>query len=106
MGFMSLSPLSVVSTMVKLGEQQVAWKECWVEYWLKKLQESMDQGTGCHHITEILLKTVFNTMQSINLTCVENKAFETIVRKRENAGNKHFLLFPHNVLYSSQHKFQ
>ena len=33
---------------------------------LKELQESMDRCTGHHHITEILLKTALNTIQSIN----------------------------------------
>ena len=34
------------------------------------------------------------------------KAFENIVGKGENAGNQHFLLFPHNVFYPFQTKFQ
>ena len=33
----------------------------------KKVEESMDRSTGCRDITEILLKTVLNTIQSINL---------------------------------------
>ena len=32
----------------------------------KKIQDSMDRCTGCHEITEILLKTMLNTTQSIN----------------------------------------
>ena len=47
-------------------KQPVAWKECCTDYWLKELQESMDRSTGCHDITEILLKTASNTIQSIN----------------------------------------
>ena len=49
-----------------IGKQPVAWKEYCVVYWLKELQESMDRCTGCSDMTEILLKTAFNTMQSIN----------------------------------------
>ena len=51
-----------------VGKQLVAWKEYWAEYWLKELQESMDRFTGCHNITEILLKTALTPYnQSINL---------------------------------------
>ena len=46
-------------------KQPVAWKEYCAKYWLKELQESMDRSTGCHDITEILLKTALNTIQSI-----------------------------------------
>ena len=35
------------------------------EYWLKELQESMDRCTCCHDITEILLKTMLNTIQQL-----------------------------------------
>ena len=35
---------------------------------LKELQESMDMCTGRHDITEVLLKTALNTIQSINLS--------------------------------------
>ena len=49
-----------------VGKQPVAWKEYCVEYWLKELQESMDRCTGCCDITEILLKTALNNIQSIN----------------------------------------
>ena len=49
-----------------VGKQLVAWKEYCAEYWLKELQESMDWCTGCYNITGILLKTVLNTMQSMN----------------------------------------
>ena len=51
-----------------VGKQPVAWKEYWAEYWLKELQESTDRCTGCCNVTEILLKTDLNTIQSINLT--------------------------------------
>ena len=46
-----------------VGKQQVAWKEYCAKCWLKELQESMDRCTDCRDITEILLKTVFNTIQ-------------------------------------------
>ena len=49
-----------------LGKQPVAWKEYCGEYWLKELQESMGRCTGRHFVTEILLKRVLNTIQSIN----------------------------------------
>ena len=45
-GFIPLSPLSVVSTMVMWEKQPVAWKEYRAEYWLKELQESMDKCTS------------------------------------------------------------
>ena len=46
----------------------MAWKEYRAEYW--KLQESMDRCTGRRDITEILLKTSLNTIQSINQSIV------------------------------------
>ena len=70
--FIPFSPLSIVLTMVMwesngyVRKQPVALKEYCAEYWLKELQESMDRYTGCHDITEIPLKTVLNTTQSIN----------------------------------------
>ena len=62
-GFIPLSPLSSDNDYV--GKQPVAWKEHCAEYWSKGLQESMDRCTGCHDITEILLKMVLNKIQSI-----------------------------------------
>ena len=47
-------------------KQPVAWKEYCAEYWLKELQESMDRCTGRQDVTEILLKTALNSVQSIN----------------------------------------
>ena len=35
-------------------------------YWLKEHQESMDKCTGRRDITEIILETALNTIQSIN----------------------------------------
>ena len=49
-----------------MGKQPVAWKEYCAEYWLKELQGSMDRCTNLRDITEILLKTALNTIQSIN----------------------------------------
>ena len=51
-----------------VGKQPVAWKEYFAEHWLKKLQESVDRCTDRGDITEILLKTVLNTIQSINFS--------------------------------------
>ena len=48
-----------------VGKQPVAWEEYCAEYWLKEFQESMDRCTGRHDRTEILLKTAFNSIQSI-----------------------------------------
>ena len=50
-----------------LGKQPLAWEEYCAEYWLKVFQESMDRCTVHCDINEILLKTAFNTIQSINL---------------------------------------
>ena len=50
-----------------VGKQPMAWKEYCTEYLLKELQESMDRWTGRRDITELLLKTVLNTInRSIN----------------------------------------
>ena len=49
-----------------VGKQPVAWRENCEEHWLQKLQESMDRCTGRCNITEIMLKTALNTIQSIN----------------------------------------
>ena len=64
-GFFLLSPLSVISTMVMWElKQPVAWKDNCAEYWLKELKESMDRCTGRCNISEILLKTALNTIQT------------------------------------------
>ena len=49
-----------------MGKQPVAWKEYCAEFWFKKLQKSMDRCTDRRDITELLLKTPLNTIQSIN----------------------------------------
>ena len=56
---MTASPLPV-------GKETVAWKEDCAEYWIKELQESMDRCTGRRDMTEILLKTALNSIQSIS----------------------------------------
>ena len=48
-----------------MRKQPVAWKEYCAEHWLKELQESMDRCTGHRDITETLLITVLDTIQSI-----------------------------------------
>ena len=61
-GFIPVSPLSVVSTMV-MWEGNAA---CGLERILcgvQELQKSMDRCTGHRDITEILLKTALNTIQ-------------------------------------------
>ena len=84
---------------VYVGKQPVAWKEYCVEYWLKELQESMDRCTGHCDITEMLLKTALNTIQSISqsqsrvLTTQKKKAFRNIVGKGKCC-NQYFHLFP------------
>ena len=63
-GFIPLSLLSVVWTMVKLESSQWLGKNFSAEYWSKELQNSMDRCTGRRDRTEILSKTALNTMQS------------------------------------------
>ena len=75
-----------------VGKQPLIWKQYCAEYWLKELQENMYRCTGDRDITERLLKTTSNTIQSFNQPTF-NDPFENIVGKGENAGNKHFLLF-------------
>ena len=38
----------------------MVWKEYCAEYYLKELKERMNRWTGCHDITEILLKMASN----------------------------------------------
>ena len=54
----------------------MVWKEYCTEYWLNELQESMDMCTGRRDITEILLKTALNTIQSFILKTVEIKPLQ------------------------------
>ena len=48
-----------------VGKETVAWKEYCAEHWLKEFQKRTDRCTGSD-ITEILLKTALNTIQSTN----------------------------------------
>ena len=64
-GFITLSPLSIVSNNGYVGKQPVAWKQCCAEYWLKELKKSMDRCTDRCDITKILLKPALNLIQSI-----------------------------------------
>ena len=62
-----------------LRKQSVAWKEYCAEYWLKKLQESMDRSTDRCDISGILLKMVFKhhtINQSLNL--YQSTKFRTV----------------------------
>ena len=63
-GFIALLQLSFIRM------HPVAWKEYFVEYWLKEIQESMDKYIGCHAITEIMLKTVLNTTQRLKQSLI------------------------------------
>ena len=50
-----------------VGKQPVAWKENYVEYWPKELQESKNRCTSYCGVTEKMLKMALNTtIQSIN----------------------------------------
>ena len=49
-----------------VGEQPVAWEEHCAESWLNEFMESMKRCTGRRNMTEIPLKTTFNTIKSIN----------------------------------------
>ena len=65
------------------GKQPEAWKEYCADYWLKEFQESMDRCTGHCDITEMLLKTTLNIMQSIPniykfLMKLKNKSLKTL----------------------------
>ena len=48
-----------------VGKQPVTLKEYCAEYRLKDLQESMNRSTSRRDITEILMKTPLNTLQSL-----------------------------------------
>ena len=50
----------------KLGKQPVTWKKYCAEYMLKKIRDSMERNTGRCDITEEILETALNTIQSIN----------------------------------------
>ena len=65
-GFIPLSSLYVVSTMVIRESSQ------WLERKLKELKKSMNWCTDHRDITEILLKVVSNTIQSINQRTVRS----------------------------------
>ena len=53
-----------------VGKQLVALRECCAESWLNEPRESMGRCAGRRELTEILLKTVLNTIQSINQSFV------------------------------------
>ena len=67
-------------------------------------QKDMNNVSCRRDMTEILLKTAYNTIQFIfvhEMFCSNNldkQKVETIVAERENAGNQHFLFFPQRVL--------
>ena len=80
-----------------VGKQPLGWKEYCVEYWLKELQESMDRCTARRDITEILLITALNTMQSIKLwnpeKSIKNEKFQFMSACADCAGWHWSILF-------------
>ena len=60
--FIPLAPLSIVSTMVKVA---IVFDEYFAEHWLIGLRETMYRCNSRRDITEILLKTALNTIQSM-----------------------------------------
>ena len=52
-------------TAVNCFDHGYVGKQLVAEYWLKELQESMDWCTGRRDISEVMLKTPLNTLQSI-----------------------------------------
>ena len=66
----------------------MAWKEYCEEYRFKDLQESMDRCTDVRDITERLLKTALNTVQSINRISTPNSNLHNNLSKPLDA-------FPH-----------
>ena len=72
-----------------VGKQPVAWKEYCVEYWLEELQESMGRCTCCHDITEKLVKTALNTIQStIKSMFSSNRRMNSVAMTSINAREK------------------
>ena len=66
-GFIPLSPLPIVSKIVKWESSQWLRKNIERSTDEKEFQEeSMDKCTGFHVIIEILLKMALNTIRSIN----------------------------------------
>ena len=66
MEFISLSPLPIISTIIKEESSQWLRKNIERSTDEEEFRERMDRCTGFHYITEISLKMVLNTMKSIN----------------------------------------
>ena len=64
-GFISLSPLSVVSTLVMCESSQCLGKNIVRRTGHRELQESMDRCICRHDITEIMLKTALNNIHGV-----------------------------------------
>ena len=64
-GFIPLSPLSLVSKWL-CGKAASGLERILCRVEVKRTQESMDRCNGNYDITEILLKTALNTIQSTN----------------------------------------
>ena len=91
-GFIPLSPLSIVSTIIMLESSQ--WFEYCAKYWLKELQENMDRCNGRCDITELLLKTALKSIQSFNQSTTPLRAIspfptafsKDLLQTRKNQG--------------------
>ena len=61
---------------------------------------------GCIHILTVEQHNTYQlfTTQSRLLTTLKEKALENTVRKGENAGTQHFLLFPQSFLLNQREK--
>ena len=55
----------------------------------------IESRININHVLTKSVKTLYHTIPTFNNPPPRNKPFENIVGKGENAGNQHFLLFPH-----------
>ena len=67
--YIPLQPLTIVSIMVMWESSQWLEKKC-AEYWRKRLKENMDRYIGRRDISEIMLKTALNTINSFNQSLI------------------------------------
>ena len=51
---------------VDVEQQQVAWKDCCMEYWCKKARNYMGRWTGRGDMTDLFLETALNYNQQIH----------------------------------------
>ena len=79
-----------------------AWKQPWAKNWSFNFQDP------CHCVQAVFMQidnqnlsfsVIISLLHHPNIiTSLKKKALENIVGKGENAGNQHFLLFPHCFL--------